>query len=75
MVEEGEKFTYVSCNTTIKFKSLKLQEIFFFAFKGSMLQLVGNVELKASKTFGWMILGERRGVLQLLQKSNSQNVN
>jgi hypothetical protein len=44
-------------------KFLKFQEYLFFAFMGSMLLLVENVKLKASKTFNLMIFDEKRGVI------------
>lgn len=44
-------------------KFLKFQEYLFFAFMGSMLLLVGNVKLKASKTFNLMIFDENIEVL------------
>jgi hypothetical protein len=46
----------------------------FFAFMGSMLLLVENVKLKASKTFNLMIFDEKRSVISnFLQNCNSQN--
>lgn len=44
-------------------KFLKFQEYLFFAFMGSMLLLVENVKLKASKTFNLMIFDENIEVL------------
>lgn len=56
-------------------KFLKFQEYkIYFAFMGSMLLLVENVKLKASKTFNLMIFDEKRSVISnFLQNCNSQN--